>query len=53
MKSFDEDNGPINEEAEIYAVAIFRDGAGRERHQYSQKIVRYFEAPATCPTVCT
>jgi hypothetical protein len=49
----DEDGGPINEEDEIYAVAIFRDGDGGERIQYSQKIVRYFEAPGTCTSTCS
>jgi hypothetical protein len=49
----DEDTGPINEEDEIYAVAMFRDGGGGERIQYSQKIVRYFEAPGTCTYTCS
>jgi hypothetical protein len=48
-----EDTGPINEEDEIYAVAMFRDGDGGERIQYSQKIVRYFEAPGTCTYTCS
>jgi hypothetical protein len=39
---FNEDDGPINEEDEVYAVASFRDGDGRERVQFSQKVVRYF-----------
>jgi hypothetical protein len=49
----DEDTGPINEEDEIYAVATFRDGDGGGRIQYSQKIVRYFEAPGTCTFTCS
>jgi len=49
---FDEDGGPINEEDEIYAVAAFRDGDGGERHQFSQKIVRYFEVPTACNGCC-
>jgi hypothetical protein len=52
-KSFDEDDGPLSEEDEIYAVAMFRDGGGGERWQFSQKIVRYFEAPGTCTYTCT
>jgi hypothetical protein len=39
---FNEDDGPFNEEDEIYAVAAFRDGDGGTRTQFSQKIVRYF-----------
>jgi len=49
----DEDGGPINEEDEIYATAIFRDGDGGERIQHSQKIVRYFEVSGTCTYTCS
>ncbi len=52
-KALDEDNGPINEEDEIYAVATFRDGDGGERSQISQKIVRYFEMSGTCTYTCS
>jgi hypothetical protein len=51
-KNFDEDNGLINDEDEIYAVAMFRDGDGGERHQSSQKIVRYFEVSGACDGCC-
>lgn len=51
---FNEDDGVFNDEDEIYAVAMFRDGDGGERHQFSQKVVRYFEVSGACkPAVCT
>jgi hypothetical protein len=50
---FNEDDGLVNEEDEIYAVAQFRDGDGGGRTQFSQQIVRYFEVPAACTSVCT
>jgi hypothetical protein len=50
---FNEDDSFVNDEDEIYAVASFRDGDGGERIQFSQKIVRYFEVPTACTSVCT
>jgi hypothetical protein len=51
-KKFNEDDGVFDDQDEIYAVASFRDGDGGERHQFSQAIVRYFEASEACKTVC-
>jgi len=50
---FNEDDGAFNEEDEVYAVAESRDGDGGHRTHFSQKIVRYFEAPEACKGVCT
>jgi hypothetical protein len=51
--NFNEDDGVFNEEDEIYAVAVFRDGDGGSRLQFSQKIVRYFEVSGACKSaVC-
>jgi len=50
---FNEDDGVFNEEDEIYAAATFRDADGGRRQQFSQKVVRHFEAPGICDRCCS
>jgi hypothetical protein len=50
---FDEDSNVFDDEDEVFATATFRDADGGERTQYSQKVVRHFEAPGICDGCCS